>query len=106
VVRHIWEYYDYRCGKLLAPQIRLIIDFLEQDEIFGPRITADIKAKLLTISPSTVDRRLASDRKKLALKGTSFTKPGTLLKRQIPIRAYFSWDERKPGYFEMDTVSQ
>ena len=105
VVRRIWEEYDYRCGKLLAPQIRLIIDFLERDDIFGPLITEDIKAKLLTISGATIDRRLQADRKKLALKGKSFTKPGTLLKHQIPIRAYFSWDERKPGYFEMDTVS-
>jgi hypothetical protein len=105
VLRRIWEEYDYRCGKLLAPQIRLMIDFLEQDELFGPLITSDIKAQLLTISPSTIDRILAADRKTLAFKGRSLTTPGTLLKHQIPIRAWFSWDERKPGYFEMDTVS-
>lgn len=105
VVRRIWEEYDYRCGKLLAPQIRLMIDFLEQDELFGPLITADIKAQLLTISGATIDRRLQADRKKLSFKGRSLTRPGTLLKHQIPIRAWFSWDERKPGYFEMDTVS-
>jgi hypothetical protein len=105
VVRHIWEEYGHRCGKLLAPQIRLILDFLAQDVLFGPLITPDIKAKLLTISGATIDRRLQTDRKKLAPKGKSLTAPGTLLKNQIPIRAYFSWDERKPGYFEMDTVS-
>jgi hypothetical protein len=105
VVRRIWEEYGYRCGKLLAPQIRLIMDFLVQDAVFGPLITPDIKAKLLTISGATIDRRLQADRKKLAPKGKSLTTPGTLLKNQIPIRAYFSWDERKPGCFEMDTVS-
>ncbi|MDR1025734.1 MAG: transposase family protein [Treponema sp.] len=105
VVRLLWAEYDYRCGKLLAPQIRLILPFLEHDEIFGPLITPEITAQLLTISGATIDRRLQADRKKLALTGKTLTKPGTLLKNQIPIRAYFSWDERKPGYFEMDTVS-
>jgi hypothetical protein len=27
------------------------------------------------------------------------------LKHQIPLRVYFSWEERKPGFFELDTVS-
>ena len=104
-VRFIWEAFGYRCGKLLAPLIRLIIDFLATDQTFGPRITPDIRAKLLTISGAAIGRRLAPDRKKLALKGKSHTKPGTLLKNQIPVRACFSWDGRKPGCFEMDTVS-
>ncbi|MDR0688989.1 MAG: transposase family protein [Spirochaetaceae bacterium] len=105
VVHRIWEAFGCRCGKLLAPLIRLFIDFLVRDQTFGPLITPDIKAKLLTISGAAIDRRLAPDRKKLALKGKSHTKPGTLLKNRIPIRAYFSWDQRKPGCFEMDTVS-
>jgi hypothetical protein len=57
VVRLIWEGYNCRCGKLLASQIRLIIDFLKRDEIFGPFITPEIKTKLLTISDATIDRR-------------------------------------------------
>jgi hypothetical protein len=55
VARLIWEEYGCRCGKLLAPQIRLIIPFLERDEIFGPLITPEIKAKLLTISGTTIN---------------------------------------------------
>jgi hypothetical protein len=92
VLRRIWEEYDYRCGSDLrsaapGPQIRLIIDFLGQYDIFGPFITPAIKAKLLTISLSAIDRRLNADWKKLALKGRGFSKPGTLLRYQIPIRA-------------------
>ena len=105
VVRRIWEAFGYRCGKLLAPLIRLIIDFLADDQTFGPLITEDIKAKLMTISGATIDRALKKNKDALALKGKSHTKPGTLLKNQIPVRASFSWDERKPGCFEMDTVS-
>jgi hypothetical protein len=56
-------------------------DFLEGDEIFGPLITADIKAKLLSISGATIDRRLQADLQKRSLKGRRLTKPGTLLEQ-------------------------
>jgi hypothetical protein len=41
----------------------------------------------------------------LANWGESLTKPGSLLKNKIPVRTFFTWDERKPGFFELDTVS-
>jgi transposase InsO family protein len=59
----------------------------------------------MTVSPATIDRRLKSEKKKLEIKGKSLTKPGPLLKNRIPVRVFFSWDERKPGFFESDTVS-
>ena len=61
----IWEFFDYQCGKLLAPLIKLIIDFLTADPEFG--ITDEIKKKLLEISASTIDRRLKPERKKLEI---------------------------------------
>jgi hypothetical protein len=103
VIRRIWEFFDYQCGTLLAPLIRLMIDFLAGDDEFG--VTDEIKSKLMTISASTIDRGLKPERKKLEVKGKSLTKPGRLLKHQIPVRTYFAWDERKPGFFELDTVS-
>ena len=85
--------------------MRPVIDFLVTDQAFGPLITPDIRAGLLTISGAAIDRRLAPDRKKRELKGKSRTKPGTLLKNRIPVRAWFSRDQRKPGRFEMGAVS-
>ena len=41
-------------------------------------------------SPSTIDRKLRADKRKLAVKGKSCTKPGSLLKKQIPIRTYYA----------------
>ena len=32
------------------------------------------------------------------------TKPGTLLKHQIPIRTYAEWDDKRPGFGEIDLV--
>jgi hypothetical protein len=52
---------------------------------------------LCAMSAATIDRRLTDDRKRLQLKGRSHTKPGSLLKSQIPMRTWAQWDENTPG---------
>jgi hypothetical protein len=99
-LRKIWVFFWYRCGKILAPFIRQHIRFLEKPF----RLTPEIKKLLLTVSPATIDRLLQADKKKLALKGKSGTKPGKLLKKQIPIRTYYADADKKPGFFEADTL--
>jgi hypothetical protein len=101
-LRVIWAFFWYRCGKLLAPLLREQMAFFESWPPF--HITAEVKAKLLRISPATIDRVLKEDRKKLSPRGISGTKPGKLLKKHIPVRTHYPWDERKPGFFETDTV--
>lgn len=56
------------------------------------------------MSPATMDRLLTHDRKRINLKSRSRTKPGTLLKHQIPIRTWADWDNAKPGFLEIDSV--
>jgi len=102
-VRKIWELFDYMCGKRLAVLIRMNVALLGSQVELG--ITEAVQQKLLQISPATIDRILAPQRKKLQLKGRSHTRPGTLLKKQIPIRTFFDWEERQPGFFELDTVA-
>ena len=102
-VRKVWELFDYMCGKRLVVLIRMNITLLFHEPELG--IDESVKAKLLQISPATVDRILTPERKKLTIKGRSHTRAGTLLKHQIPIRTFFDWDERKPGFFELDTVA-
>jgi hypothetical protein len=100
VLRKIWAFFSYRCGKILAPFMREMMGFLE----IPFRITQGDKELLLSVSPSTIDRLLRADKKKLALKGKSGTKPGKLLKKQIPVRTYYADADKKPGFFEIDTV--
>ncbi len=58
---------------------------------------------LLEISPSTLDRlRRSAPRPHLRHRGG--TKPGTLLKSQIPIRTFADWDDKRPGFVEVDLV--
>jgi len=66
---------------------------------------SELKQKLLTISRATVERLLAKEREKHKLRGKSTTKKGNLLKNQIPVRVFWAWDEKQPGFREIDTVS-
>jgi hypothetical protein len=101
-LRSIRAFFGYRCGKLRSPLMRNQMAFFQPWPPF--HLTADIRDKLLTISPATIDRALQSDRKKLTLKGKSGTKPGKLLKKHISVRTHYPWNERNPGFFEVDTV--
>jgi hypothetical protein len=66
----------------------------------------DHTATLLAgMSAATIDRRLASEREKYTDRGRSRTKPGTLLKSQIPVRTWAEWDDAVPGFVEVDLVS-
>ena len=98
----IWAILDGLCGKRLAAILPEVIRVLEQHKEI--RLDADTRRKLLTISPATIDRLLAPERKKMALRARSGTKPGTLLKHQIPIRTFAEWNEATPGFVEIDLV--
>jgi len=102
-LKKLWQTFDYMCGKRLVVLLRMNMDLLCEDQEFN--ISEEVARKLMRISAATVDRLLAGERKKLQIKGRSTTRAGTLLKHQIPIRVFYDWDERKPGFFELDRVS-
>jgi hypothetical protein len=56
------------------------------------------------MSAATIDRRLADERAKHKTRGRVGTKPGSLLKSQIPVRTWAEWDDAVPGFVEIDTV--
>jgi hypothetical protein len=68
-------------------------------------IGEDTAALLVSMSAATIDRRLAGERAKYQLKGRAVTKPGSLLKSQIPVRTWADWDDARPGFVEIDLVS-
>jgi hypothetical protein len=68
-------------------------------------LKAEQRKKLLAISPATIDRLLVPERKKSRIKGRPTTRPGSLLKHQIPIRTFADWDDAKPGFVEIDLVA-
>jgi hypothetical protein len=71
----------------------------------GFGITDEIAEKLKKISPATIDRYLKKDKDALRTKGKSLTKPIDSLKSRIPIRTFYTSEERKkPGFWQTDTV--
>ncbi len=101
-LKEVWFIMDCICGKRLAPMLKELVPILQNhNEI---KIDAGTRGKLLVISASTIDRLLKEEKKKQQLKGRSHTKPGTLLKHQIPIRTFSEWDEQMPGFVEIDLV--
>jgi hypothetical protein len=102
-LRLLWEFFWFKCGKILAPFMRQQMAFIVQWQAFG--ITAEIAEKLIKISPASIDRYLKKDKESLRLKGKSLTKPLDSLKSRIPIRTFYSGEERKkPGFWQTDTV--
>jgi hypothetical protein len=95
------DLFDHICSKRLRvamdnelPRLRLC-GFLD--------VSPESYARLQRVSPSTMDRlRRRYGRRRGRSRG--FTKPGTLLKSQIPIRTWADWNEDKPGFCEMDLV--
>ena len=101
-LRKIWVIMDCMCGKRLVGVLGELIPVLEEHgEI---ELDTRTKQKLLKISASTIDRVLASERKRLFSRSKSRTKPGTLLKHKIPIKTFSQWDDQRPGFVEIDLV--
>jgi hypothetical protein len=102
-LRKIWATMDGIAGKRLAPFLPEMVAVMEREGEL--HLSPEVREKLLRISAATIDRLLGPDRRRLVIRGRSRTKPGTLLKHQIPIRTFASWDEGRPGFLEVDLVS-
>jgi len=98
-LRPIWQASDYACGRRLVAMLPEWIPAYEQHE---KRMPAEVRDKLLLASGRTLDRLLEPLRGQGS--GRSLTRPGTLLRQQIPIRGSL-WEEGKAGWLEVDTVA-
>lgn len=98
----VWRIMDYICGKRLAPVLAEMVERLQRHNEL--RCDAATSKKLGRLSAATIDRLLRPERQKHQLKGRSHTRPGTLLKHQIPMRTFNEWDEQQPGFLEIDLV--
>jgi hypothetical protein len=98
----VWAASGHMCSKRLVPGLPGIIAMMEtHKESLWSKQT---KEKLLKLSASTCDRLLRAKRKSFMPVGRCMTKPGSLLKSQIPIRTWSDWSDQEPGYCEMDLV--
>ena len=100
-LKQIWLAANLPCSKRLKAMVPLWLPgYVRQ---FGP-LPEGVFQALLAISPATIDRILSPGRIQYRKRGRSTTKPGTLLRKQIPIQTN-QWDESRPGFLEADTVA-
>jgi hypothetical protein len=102
VLRQVWLIMDCICGKRLAAVLAETIAVLERHGELA--LETAMREKLGAISAATIDRLLAAERRRLEVRGRSGTKPGTLLRQQIPVRTFAEWDQTTPGFVEIDLV--
>lgn len=100
-LKRIWLAAGQPCSKLLKPTIQLWLPFYGQESV---SLSLSVVKALRKISPASIDRALKPVRFEYTKRGRSTTKPGTLLRKSIPIKTN-QWDECRPGFLEADTVA-
>lgn len=91
------------CGKRLAPFLSELVPALEREGALA--LSGEVRTSLLSMSAATIDRRLRMARMGEKPHGHCTTRPGSLLKKQVPIRTFTPWDEERPGFVEIDLVA-
>lgn len=101
-LKDLWRLTNLACAERLKAAIPL---WLPHYHLHSSNHLSEKDVKLLLeISPSTIKRLLRRLKSKYKKFGLSTTKPGSLLKKQVPIKLN-QWDESRPGFIEADTVA-
>lgn len=100
VLELIWEAADFPWSVRLKAMLPLWLPFAKT----RMKVSSEVEQALSSISPRTIDRRLAPMRVAARRRLYGRTKPGTLLKHHIPVRTE-RWDVEEPGWGEVDLVS-
>lgn len=97
----IWKASEQPCGKRLKALLPRWLPYYETEH---GRLTRGLRKQVLAVSAAQIDRLLAPRKTRTGHRGRCGTKPGGLLKTQIPIRTD-NWDITRPGFLEADTVA-
>jgi len=100
VLTQVWQKAEQPCGKRLVSALPLWLPHYAKH--FGALLPTQQKL-LRAVSAATVDRLLA-DQRAASTRGLCGTKPGSLLRTQIPLQGEV-WNERRVGFLEADSVA-
>jgi len=95
------DLFDGICSKRLRVAMDSELPRLRAKELLP--VSLECYKRLLRISSATMDRLRTRYGRRVG-RSRGFTKPGTLLKHQIPVRTWAQWSEDRPGFCEMDLV--
>lgn len=96
----IWEAAGYPWSVRLKAMLPLWMPWLRK----RLEMTPELERQMQAISARQIDRRLQPRRCDLSRRIYGRTKPGTLLKHQVPIKVDH-WNVKTPGFTEIDLVS-
>jgi len=97
----VWEAGDRMCGKRLKAALPGLVVALEGHGHLN--LAAPVRAKLMAVSPATIDRLLQPIRESAGRKRRRPRKPNSI-QRKVPIRTHRDSDKLAPGFFEVDFV--
>jgi len=98
----LWEIFDYPCGQRLAPAVREQLERLRQaNEV---KCSKEVAAKLIQISPKTIDRLLAREKRVRGLRQNRNPSTHPLLYQKIPVKVASEWDTDQIGNLQVDYV--
>jgi hypothetical protein len=100
-LKKIWLASNQPCATRLKALLPL---WLPSYRPVSGKLSPQIQEALKTISSATINRLLKPVRVQYNKRGRATTKPGTLLRKQIPLKTN-QWDESRPGFLEADTVA-
>jgi len=94
----LWKKSNLACSVRLKAMIPIWLPYYPKE------LSEQTKSLLIEISASTIERLLRVKKNRYEKIGLATTKPGSLIRKQIPIKTQ-QWDESSPGYIEADTVA-
>jgi hypothetical protein len=97
----LWEASDRICGKRLRALLPVLLPALERNGHL--KLEAEIRAKILSMSASTIDRLLRTPRRATLEKKRRRADPEP--RRRIKLRTFADWNDPAPGSMEMDLVA-
>jgi hypothetical protein len=100
VVENIWKCSEQLCGKRLESALELWLPHYGKH--YGSLLPMQ-KKLLKEVSAATLDRMLSIKKAEVSRRLCG-TRPGTLLRTQIPIQGEV-WDEKRAGFLEADSVA-
>jgi len=99
-LRIAWCASNCIASKRLSPFLAELVPVLERHAHL--ELNDEVRHQLISISEAPIDRISKPWR---CRSGRGTTKPGSLLKHQVPVRTFADWEENKPGFFEADLVA-
>jgi len=99
-LKTIWLTAQQPCGRRLQA---MMSEWVPAFESYHHSLSCSAREQLLEASSATLDRLLRPLRCQYKPRRLT-TKPGAMLRREIPIRGG-GWDQDEPGWIEADTVS-